>query len=228
MKPRTAIKPSNPLDVLVDSMGGSPSRAIEKSEKEGQDQLVNSSQLPVIGMDGDHFSGNQEGKVVTIRQLLENYGGKVLRKTPSDPLFYDVLLPKGWSIVPTDHSMWSNLVDEKKRPRAGIFYKAAFYDRSAHMGIKRRFSAGYGCENWQEKPPRRFFACIKDSGETILWKGPVEPEEHDLSAEYRRNPNYQTVTDRMVKQAAELLRRTYPDHANPLAYWDLEPQFPTL
>jgi hypothetical protein len=38
-------------------------------------------------------------------------------------------------LVNSDHAMWSYLVDELGRERVSIFYKAAFYDRSAHMSL---------------------------------------------------------------------------------------------
>jgi hypothetical protein len=48
-----------------------------------------------------------------------------------------VSLPPGWKVVPTDHSMWSDLVDAKGEKRASIFYKAAFYDRDAFIRIEK-------------------------------------------------------------------------------------------
>ena len=44
-------------------------------------------------------------------------------------------LPPGWSRQGSDHAMWAHLLDEHGRQRVGIFYKAAFYDRSAHMHL---------------------------------------------------------------------------------------------
>lgn len=54
-----------------------------------------------------------------------------------DDLFLSVELPPGWMIQPTDHSMWSNVVDETGKVRLEVFYKAAFYDRNAHFWIKK-------------------------------------------------------------------------------------------
>jgi len=54
-----------------------------------------------------------------------------------DDLFVCVTLPDGWQVVPTEHSMWSNLVDSFGRERASIFYKAALYDRRAHIRLSR-------------------------------------------------------------------------------------------
>ncbi len=59
----------------------------------------------------------------------------MLRETVGDHLFYDVTLPEGWKITPTEHPMWSNLVNNKGKIIANVFYKAAFYDRGAHTHI---------------------------------------------------------------------------------------------
>jgi hypothetical protein len=53
--------------------------------------------------------------------------------------FRHATLPTGWKIVPTDHHMYSNLVDDKGRPRAQIGFKAAFYDRWTSISTIHRF-----------------------------------------------------------------------------------------
>jgi hypothetical protein len=54
---------------------------------------------------------------------------------PDDPLFMPATLPGGWKRQATGHSMGSVIVDTLGRERVSIFYKAAFYDRSAHMSL---------------------------------------------------------------------------------------------
>lgn len=51
----------------------------------------------------------------------------------ADDLFVKATFPKGWKKKVTDHDMWTEIVDERGTKRGGIFYKAAFYDRSAHV-----------------------------------------------------------------------------------------------
>ena len=99
-------------------MGGNPN-AIEAQEARGQEELVNSDQLPV------DVRGDKASLPIELGPPSSN-----------DPLFCRATLPDGWSKRPTDHAMWSELVDDKGVVRAMIFYKAAFYDRSAHMTIK--------------------------------------------------------------------------------------------
>jgi hypothetical protein len=53
-----------------------------------------------------------------------------------DDLFVNVDFPVGWSFVPRpDHHLWSEIKDADGRIRARVFYKAAFYDRRAHVRL---------------------------------------------------------------------------------------------
>jgi hypothetical protein len=56
-----------------------------------------------------------------------------------DRVFIEATLPDGWKIVPTSHALWSDLVDDKGRKRAAIFFKAAFYDYNAHISFECRY-----------------------------------------------------------------------------------------
>jgi hypothetical protein len=99
--------------------GGNP-RAIEAQEKRGQVEFVNNQQLPA-----------KCDSALKVR--LEAAGVVFGSPTPNDPLFVMAVLPEGWKKKPTDHSMWSELVDDKGVQQALIFYKAAFYDRDAFL-----------------------------------------------------------------------------------------------
>ena len=105
--------------------GGAPER-IRQQEEEGQHELVRSDTLPTKMLDSD---GRK------IKEILEEAGVKFLDVVEGDPMFQYVELPEGWKKVPTDHEMWSNLVDDKGKTRASIFYKAAFYDRKAFLRL---------------------------------------------------------------------------------------------
>ena len=100
---------------------GTP-EAIEASEAAGQADLADlartANRLPIEGCED--------------RQAIMKKWGIEFRDD-LDECFVNVLLPAGWEIRPTEHSMHSDLVDEKGKVRAGIFYKAAFYDRRANI-----------------------------------------------------------------------------------------------
>jgi hypothetical protein len=90
---------------------------IEAQEAQGQKDFCASASLP------KNIHGG--------RQQFEEMGIKFL--DDADDIFVNVELPPMWKVEPTDHSMWNTLVDEKGNKVAEIFYKAAFYDRSAFM-----------------------------------------------------------------------------------------------
>jgi len=61
------------------------------------------------------------------------YGEKI------DDLFVAVTPPEGWRMRPTDHGMYTDIIDGQGRLRGSQFYKAAFYDRDAFFHFKTRF-----------------------------------------------------------------------------------------
>jgi hypothetical protein len=110
--------------ILLEAMLN-PSGHIEAQEARGQQELVDSDVLPV-----NRDKQTQEG--------LEKMGVIFQELIDEDPLFQIVTLPNGWKKVTTEHSMWSNLVDDKGTVVAKIFYKAAFYDRKAALYIETK------------------------------------------------------------------------------------------
>jgi len=114
--------PAEPLLMLADAMGsGSPSSFIERQEREGQRELVNSDRLPADVRDREQF---------------EALGFTFGDPDPGDPLFCPATLPEGWKREASSHDMWSYITDEHGRKRVAVFYKAAFYDRSAFMRLE--------------------------------------------------------------------------------------------
>lgn len=100
------------------TLGRNPG-AIEQEEAQGQRELSQDSALPTQGLS----------------ELPSEWGIVNLGPRDGDPLFTNVTLPEGWKVQPTDHSMWSDLVDASGTKRAEIFYKAAYYDRRARIHI---------------------------------------------------------------------------------------------
>jgi hypothetical protein len=138
MKPTEKITPTHkipPEQILADALLRSAlgpvsgpamshktncmSDMIVAMEKQGQAELVESNQLPTEGL-LPRSEEQRKNPLRTVKGLIEAHGGKVLHETEGDPLFHDVVLPKGWKLVATDHAMWSKLVDEKGRERAGV------------------------------------------------------------------------------------------------------------
>jgi hypothetical protein len=94
---------------------------IEAQEKRGQLEMVANQDFPL------DIRG-------ATKQQLEALGFVFGEKI--DNLFQKAKLPDGWKIEPTDHSMWSTILDSDGNERGSIFYKAAFYDRCAFASIK--------------------------------------------------------------------------------------------
>lgn len=88
---------------------------IERQEKAGQAALVASTEMPL--------------ELSPDREAFEAVGFTF--GEPIDSVFMKATLPAGWKRVPTDHSMYSDILDETGKRRVEVFYKAAFYDRRA-------------------------------------------------------------------------------------------------
>lgn len=159
------------------------------SEARGQRELVKSSTLPTQGLDE-----------VTCAAL----GIEILDEV--DDLFTKVNLPTGWAKRPTDHSMWSQLVDDKGRKRAGIFYKAAFYDMAAHISFNRRYSAQKQPVNgWNNDSDDDARVGVILDGDVEIWRS--EPfERADYEAPH--------------KAATAKLDEMFPLWRDVTAYWN--------
>lgn len=129
-----------------------------------------------------------------------------------DDLFVMAQLPDGWKKQATEHSMWSDLLDENGRKRASIFYKAAFYDRKAHMNLCRRYIAdahescdadGTAVEYGKHTHVK---TVVKDCADIIHTIGIREADDYQTGDEHR-------------VLAETWLDVHYPDWHNPLAYW---------
>ena len=160
---------------------------IEVQERHGQDALINTAQLPV------YCRG---------RFALEKAGVVFGDRDADDPIFCAATLPDGWTKVPSPNSSyWSYLLDDKGRRRAMIFYKAAFYDRSAHMDVLPRFTVDvdYGDNDRTAK--------VLD-GDAVIWQSETIPG------------NDYSVSENVRNQANSWLAEHYPLHADCSAYWN--------
>lgn len=162
---------------------------IEAQEAAGQAVFVESDVLP------------KDIKYAT-REQLTALGFKFGKDT--DNLFVECQLPAGWSKRATSHAMWSELLDDKGRCRAAIFFKAAFYDRSADMSMSRRFQVELN-DVGSDAEQRR--ASVKD-GETVI---------HDLG-EYKQD-DYE-ARGALSESGKHWLNRNFPQWEDPLAHWD--------
>jgi hypothetical protein len=162
---------------------------VEAQERQGQAQLVSGESLPTECPD---------------RAVLEAAGVVFGQPYPDDGLFCPVTLPAGWTKRRTDHAMHSELVDDKGRVRAGIFYKAASYDRRADMRVQQRYSVSA----YEDGSDAAHYACvIKDGGTVIHTVG--ETVKNDYNAR-----------EEIQQQADAWLDEHFPKWKSAAAYWD--------
>ena len=186
----------NPLGVLATAAVMGIGRSIEAQEADGQQELVKSDVLPAeIQGDG--------------RAALEKAGVKFMGPVDGDSFFVYAELPAGWRKQGTDHSMWSKLFDAKGRERAAIFYKAAFYDRKAHMSVLQRYSVG---QDYAREESYNYFIRDNATGETIHIMEPVVAEVAGQSRWERG--------DMARTRAKAWLQEHLPEFEDAAAYWD--------
>lgn len=189
----------NPKALLYEAMiRGGTDNMIPDQEKRGQSQFIHSQSLP-LDMHG-------------YQPVFEAMG--IVFGKNKDDLFIECAFPEGWRKEATDHSMHSNVVDEKGRERIHVFYKAAFYDRSAHCYPVRRFNygtkpeTGYDNYTYGVTPDVPY---VEDCGVEI-WRGePMTPTDEI--------PSYK-IGDILRPVAKAWLEEHYPDWEDYLAYWD--------
>lgn len=136
-----------------------------------------------------------------------------------DDLFYTVQLPKDWEIKPTDHTMWSDVFDNKGRKRMNYFYKCAFYDRSSFVNFNTRYTVGvvpfdeYESDaSYEERSIKPWFGVVYDCGiEIFRTTGEVSPDG---------SVKVWDIQDNQKKLALEFVNEKYPQWEDINSYWD--------
>lgn len=172
---------------------------IERQEAAGQSAMAKAADRLPLEINYPHG--------LTHAQVTEALGiqfGKTV-----DRVFIEAALPDGWKIVPTSHSMWSDLVDDKGRKRAAIFFKAAFYDYNAHISFECRYVIdGYVDDVVVDGVTMRKCQVIDKAKNIPLWAS-AQAGERDFKAQHVHRD-----------QAAVWLNANYPKHNDPFAYWN--------
>lgn len=199
---------AHPEGFLLESLARGTSGAIEAQEARGQQEFVRSTLLPVRGT-----------SQLKERAIWEKMGIKLGEVVEGDDIFCHAELPPGWTKRPTEHSMWSELLDDKGRVRAQIFYKAAFYDRNAHIHPERRFSTRteFVKEDDYNGP---CYAAVLDGKKEIFRSQVSEPGPMPPYGEETAWTRYQEAKDRPRNEARAWLKEHYPKFDDPTAYWD--------
>ena len=133
---------------------------------------------------------------------------------PGDDMLCEAVLPEGWELKPTDHSMWTDIVDNNGHKRGSMFYKAAFYDRDAHMYLSPRYGVRTTYLNDEENTTEIYFG----SDDEILYIAGRVSFPKDLSRKERLE-RYD-LQDEFREDALKFGEENYPDFRDVHAYWD--------
>lgn len=181
--------------ILAMQMLGEGSRAIENMESRGQGEFVNSDTLPAQMSAED-------------KATLEAAGVKFLGPAEGDELFVYATLPAGWRKRETGHSMHNDLLDDKGRCRASIFYKAAFYDRRADLHCNRRYSIRF---DYDREKKEGVAVCSVMDGDIVIHSTDPIPATKEKPWE---------ASDSAQKAGTVWLDAKFPEWRKASAYWD--------
>lgn len=142
----TADLEGGALEAFAEAMiTGDRGQAIVNQERRGQHELAGSKDRIPIAID-------KFGPIHDKEAALAKLGIILGPPISGDALFREVTLPPGWKYKPTDHALWSNLVDDKGVERARMFYKAAFYDREAFISFNSRYQIRTDGPDYNDRP----------------------------------------------------------------------------
>lgn len=114
---------------LIGSLSDGTDNYVLNQESRGAQQVVASDNLPADAKGlGEPYSSDGWPE-------FEALGFVKGDPVPGDELFVRAQLPAGWSKQAGTGSYWTHIVDQRGLKRVAIFYKAAFYDRRAHMQL---------------------------------------------------------------------------------------------
>lgn len=197
----------NKIDAL-DMLAAISPGGIELQEAIGQQELVNSQVLPTDGLEwrwqrADKFKVSPKEYLTTLGFVFgEN----------QDDMFINVTFPEGWEMQPTDHSMWSYINDPNGRERVAIFYKAAFYDCSAHFDLTCRFNHSRIYEN-DEGYKDGVIQCKAYDG-----KEPIYTSKEYTYTE-KHGDDFWVAQDAADADVIAWLTENYPDWKSPMGHW---------
>lgn len=191
-----AVAASPLLGLLI--AGDANGDGIYAEEAQGQQSFVGSDTLPTE-IHGDGAKEALESAGVIFHDVVEG-----------DSLFQYVTIPEGWEKKATDHSMHSDLVDGNGRVRAYIFYKAAFYDRNAHMSLTCRYGVNLDYDRLDSE--KVAVVNVMDGDQVIHTTDPIAlPED---------NSEHYATKEQAQKLAISWLDKNYNEWRNPTCYWE--------
>ena len=188
------------LLMLFRAMSGEEN-VIEHMEAEGQQSAVRNTRMAK--------------EMIPSREEWEQLGF-VFTDIPGDDVLYSATLPEGWSMKATSHSMWNEIIDSNGMKRGSMFYKAAFYDRHAHMSLECRYGVRSIYIGEDYSTTEVYFGNDNEklfvAGQVHIPNNATQEERHAKRAE----------RDKLVSIAKQFGDENYPDWESVHAYWEID------
>ena len=142
--------------------------------------------------------------------------GVVIGKTsPEDDALVYVTLPAGWRKISTNFSSWQNLVDEKGRTRATIFYYSFLDAESqpqrqtvASLNVVTRFRIDH-----EETHDGTIRAIVQDSKKSVFVSEKPVADSTNINL-------FTAQSIAAMDEARNWLNQHYPEWQDPKKYWD--------
>lgn len=115
----SAVAPPMDDNNFANFMAASSPGGIEAQERMGQKDVCRKTMIPK--------------EMIPNRRAYEDMGIHI--RNDANDIFFSADYPKDWTIKPTNNPYYSLIIDNTGKERAQIFYKAAFYDKSAYIRL---------------------------------------------------------------------------------------------
>jgi hypothetical protein len=197
------------IGFLGDAMSGDPSGKLSPTEYAAERNGRHKQALAVAAMKLPSRMDRDD------RLLYEALGFTFGREV--DKLFLEATFPEGWGTKPTDHYMYTHIVDERGRRRGQYFYKPDFWDTDASLWApERRFRTekDYSDNRRDDEVVMRVLDSGTEVYRTKVFKLKAQGGEKIWETRER-------VEGEAMADARGWLEARFPEYDNPLAYWSL-------
>lgn len=143
--------------------------------------------------------------------------GFIFTEIPEDNILINAILPNGWKIKATEHSMWNDIIDENDKIRGKMFYKASFYDRRAHMNLEQRYKVSSEYIDDDSTNEIIYFGAPK---EKLFIAGQINWPKDINELNEEEYFNILTKREELIILAEEFGNQNYPDWQSVHAYWE--------
>lgn len=132
---------------------------------------------------------------------------------PGDKILCNAMLPEGWSMKATSHSMSIDIIDENGMRRGSMFYKGTLYDRNANMSLLCRYAV---CSNRIEDDGITTEIYFGNETEKLFVAGQTHVS---MNMSYEERCAQYDKNNELVSLAEQYGDRNYPNWRDIHAYW---------